>query len=64
MRPLVGVLLALAASLIVSVPVFAATDAAPAQDALPLGLAIAVLAGLIAFGYFFMRPWRTTGRKD
>ena len=48
----------------VAAPVLAATDAPPAQDGLPIALVIAVVAGLLAFAYFFMRPSRISGRKD
>ena len=41
-----------------------ATEGPAAEAGLPVGLAVAVLAGLLAFGYFFVRPWRATDRRD
>ena len=41
-----------------------ATEAPAAEEALPLGLAVAVGAGLVVFGYFFIRPSKISGRKD
>jgi hypothetical protein len=41
-----------------------ATEAPESEEALPLGLAVAVGAGLLVFGYLFIRPSKISGRKD
>jgi hypothetical protein len=51
-------------TLMFALPVHAATETPQPQDSLPLGLAIAVIAGVLVFAYFFSRPSRMTGRKD
>ena len=63
MRASLAVLFAVVTTLISSLPVYAATEGPPAEEALPVGLALAAIAGLIAFGYFFLRPWRATGAR-
>jgi hypothetical protein len=64
MRLPVAALLGISLSLGFSVPVLAATEAPQPQETLPLALAVVVIAGVLAFAYFLMRPWRPTDGKD
>ena len=41
-----------------------ATEAPQTQDSLPIGIVVAVVAGLLTFTYVFMRPSRINGRKE
>ena len=52
------------AALLVALPVQAATEAPEAAGGFPVALALAVIAGVLAFAYFFMRPSGMSGRKD
>jgi hypothetical protein len=58
-------LLGVANAMLLSAPVWAATET-PETTApgLPVALAIVVIAGLLVFAYFLVRPSRLTGRKD
>ena len=58
-------ILGVASAVLLSTPVWAATET-PETSAtgLPVALAIVVIAGLLVFAYFFVRPARLTGRKD
>ena len=58
-------LLGVVNAMLLSAPVWAATET-PETSAtgLPVALAVVVVAGLLAFAYFLVRPSRLTGRKD
>jgi hypothetical protein len=64
MRLLVSTLVGISGALLLALPVAAATETPTTQDSLPIGLVLAVIAGLLTFAYVFTRPSRITGRKD
>jgi hypothetical protein len=64
MRLTIAACLGLALALTFAMPVFGATDTPQAQEGLPIGLALVVIAGALVGAYLFVRPSRLTGRKD
>ena len=56
--------IAVLAALLLALPAQAATETPEASGGFPVALALAVFAGVVTFGYFFTRSWRTTDRND
>ena len=63
MRWFMSGVIGVSAVLLLALPVQAATEAPEAAAGFPVALVIAVIAGLLAFAYFFLRPSRLSGRK-
>jgi hypothetical protein len=64
MRVLLATVAGVLQLLALASPVIAATEPPPAQEGLPVALIVAVVAGLLAFAYFLVRPTRITRRRD